>query len=45
MEPKPKTWKGWINEPDDSEEMREIREKTMTGRPLGANDFVEKLAG
>jgi len=25
--------------------MREIREKTMTGRPLGANDFVEKLAG
>ena len=42
---KPKTWKEWINEPDDFGGMRGIREKTRTGRPLGPNDFIEKLEG
>jgi hypothetical protein len=25
--------------------MKGIREKTRTGRPLGSNDFIEKLEG
>jgi len=45
MEQKPKTWKEWINKPDDPEEARGIREKTRTGRPLGTNDFIERLEG
>jgi len=45
MEKEPKEWKEWIEAPDNPEEMKGIREKTRTGRPLGTNDFIEKLEG
>ena len=45
IEQKPKTWKEFIDKTDNSEEMKGIREKTRTGRPLGTNDFVERLEG
>ena len=38
-----KTWKDFIEIPDNDDEVKEIREKTRKGRPLGINSFVEKL--
>ena len=35
----------FIGLPDNSDEMKGIREKTRTGRPFGTNDFVERLEG
>jgi hypothetical protein len=35
----------WIEAPDNPDEMKGIREKTRTGRPLGTNDFIERLEG
>jgi hypothetical protein len=31
--------------PNNPDEMKGIRGKTKTGRPLGTNDFIEKLEG
>jgi len=40
---KPKTWKEFVEAPDNPDEIKGIREKTRTGRPLGTNDFIERL--
>jgi putative transposase len=45
IEIEPKGWKEFIEAPDNPDEMKGIREKTKTGRPLGTNDFVERLEG
>jgi len=45
IEKNPKEWKEFIEAPDNPEEMKGIREKTRTGRPLGSNDFIERLEG
>ena len=45
IEKGPKGWKGFIEVPDNLNEMKGIREKTRTGRPLGTDDFVKKLEG
>jgi len=45
IEQEAKSWKEFIEASDNPEEMKGIREKTRTGRPLGTNDFVEKLEG
>lgn len=37
------TWKDFIGMPDDSGRLKNIRQKTLAGRPLGTNSFVEKL--
>ena len=36
-------WKTFIDTPDDTEEVSAIRKKTMTGRPLGSESFINKL--
>ena len=36
-------WKKFIELPDDTEELIQIREHTRKGRPLGDNGFLEKL--
>ena len=38
-----KTWKKFIGISDDPDEIKQIREQTRKGRPLGTGDFVEKL--
>ena len=38
IEQEPKGWKEFIEAPDNPDEMKGIREKTRTGRPLGTND-------
>jgi len=43
--PAPKGWKEFIKAPDNPDEMKGIREMTRTGRPLGTNDFVERIEG
>jgi len=43
IEKETKEWKEFIEEPDDPDEIKGIREKTRTGRPLGTNDFIERL--
>jgi len=45
IEQEPKGWKEFIEAPDNPDEMKGIREKTRTGRPLGTNDFTERLEG
>jgi hypothetical protein len=45
IEQEPKAWKEWIEAPDNPDEMKGIREKTRTGRPMGTNDFMERLEG
>ena len=45
IEQEPKSWKEFIEAPDNLDEMKGIREKTRTGRPLGTNDFIERLEG
>jgi len=45
IEQEPKDWKELIDETDNSNKMKGIREKTRTGRPLGTNDFIERLEG
>jgi len=43
IEKEQKVWKEFIDKSDNPEEMKGIREKTRTGRPLGTNDFIERL--
>jgi putative transposase len=38
-----KTWKEFIELPDNDEEVRAIKEKTKKGRPLGDDNFIKKL--
>jgi len=45
IEKEPKEWKEFIEAPDNPDEMDGIRKKTKTGRPLGPNDFIERLEG
>ena len=45
IEKNPKEWKEFIEAPDNPDEMEGIREKTRIGRPLGPNDFIERLEG
>ena len=45
IEKEPKEWKEFIEAPDNPDEIKGIREKTRTGRPLGTDDFIEKLEG
>lgn len=33
-------WKEWLADPDDTDYMREIRSKTLTGRPCGEEAFI-----
>jgi len=40
-----KEWKEWIEVPDNPAEMKGLRKKTRIGRPLGSNDFIERLEG
>lgn len=40
-----KDWKKFIELSDNPDEIKQIRESTRKGRPLGSNDFVEKLEG
>lgn len=37
------TWKSFIDKPDDYGQLKNIRKKTLSGRPLGGNRFIEKL--
>ena len=39
----PKAWKEYIEEPDNHKELKDIREGTRRGRPIGDSGFVEKL--
>ena len=43
VEEKQKTWKEFIEIPDNYDEVKEIREHTRKGRPIGTNSFVGKL--
>jgi len=43
IEEERKTWENFIKIPDNDDEVKDIREKTGKGRPLGSNNFVEKL--
>jgi len=45
IEQEAKGWKEFIEAPDNPDEIKGIREKTRTGRPLGTNDFIERLKG
>jgi len=45
IEKEPKEWKEFIEAPDNPDETKGIREKTRTGRPLGTDDFIERLEG
>ncbi|MCJ7789973.1 MAG: hypothetical protein MUP69_07285 [Candidatus Atribacteria bacterium] len=45
IEQEPKEWKEFIKSPDNPDKMKEIKEKTRTERPLGTNDFIERLEG
>jgi len=45
IEQEPKSWKEFVETPDNLDEMKGIREKTRTGWPLGTNDFIERLEG
>jgi len=45
IEQEPKAWKEFIETPDNPDEVKGLREKTRTGRPLGTNDFTERLEG
>ena len=38
-----KGWREFIELPDNPDEIKQIREQTRKGRPLGSNVFVEKL--
>jgi len=39
----PKGWKEFTEAPNNPDEMKGVRKKTKIGRPLGTNDFVERL--
>jgi putative transposase len=45
IEKPPKEWKEFIEVTDHPDEMDNIRKMTRTGRPLGSNDFIERLEG
>ncbi len=36
-------WKAYLTQEEDKEEIKEIRAKTLTGRPLGGDVFIAKL--
>jgi len=38
-----KTWKGFIETSDDDDQVKAIRKKTERGRPLGDDNFIEKI--
>jgi len=38
-------WLGYLMEEDDDKVVRNIRQKTKTGRPCGGEDFIRKLEG
>ena len=38
-----KDWKRFIEEPDDEEDVKRIREQTRRGRPLGRVQFIKEL--
>ena len=40
-----KEWKEFIEALDNPDEMKGIRGKAKTGRPLESNDFIERLEG
>lgn len=43
VEEKQKNWKTFMKTPDNLDEVTRIRQQTLKGRPLGGNDFIEKL--
>jgi len=43
IEKEPEEWKEFIKSPDNPDEMKGIKGKTRTGRPLRMNDFIERL--
>jgi putative transposase len=45
IEKETKDWKEFIEVPDSPDEIKGIREKTRAGRPLGTDDFIERLEG
>jgi len=45
IEKEPKEWKEFIEGTDNPDEIKRIRKKTRIGRPLGTNDFIERLEG
>ena len=40
-----KTWRRFIEQSEDPNEIRQIREQTRKGRPLGSSNFVDELEG
>jgi putative transposase len=36
-------WKEWLDDPEDSDYLREIRSKTSSGRPCGSEVFVRNV--
>jgi len=38
-------WLGYLMEEDDDKLVRNIRQKTKTGRPCGDEDFIRKVEG
>ncbi|MCX5782617.1 MAG: transposase [Elusimicrobia bacterium] len=45
IEEKQKNWGKFIELSDDSNEIKQIREQTRKGRPLGSNNFIFELEG
>jgi len=40
---KVRNWKAYLRKEEDEAELKEIRDRIMTGRPLGGDDFVDQL--
>ncbi|MHB8056070.1 MAG: transposase [Candidatus Aminicenantales bacterium] len=38
-----KFWKAYLREQEEEEEIKDIRDRTMTGRPLGGDEFITSL--
>ena len=36
-------WREWLDDPEDSAYLREIRSKTATGRPCGGDAFIRHV--
>ena len=45
IEKEPKDWKEFIEALDNPDEIKGLREKTRADRPLGTDDFIERLEG
>ena len=43
IEKEPEEWKEFIKSPDNPDEMKGIKKKIKTGRPLRTNDFIERF--